>query len=49
VVSVGAENRYNHPHPQIMELLQSQQIQSLRTDQKGDIVIESNGQMWRVR
>lgn len=49
VVSVGAENRYNHPHPQIMELLQSQQIKTLRTDQMGDIEIVSNGHTWEVR
>lgn len=48
VVSVGAENRYNHPHPQIMELLQSQQIKTLRTDQIGDIEIVSNGKHWSV-
>lgn len=48
VVSVGAENRYNHPHPQIMELLQSLQIKTLRTDQVGDIKIVSNGRHWSV-
>lgn len=48
VVSVGAENRYNHPHPHIMELLQSHQIQSLRTDQNGDVVIKSDGISWMV-
>jgi competence protein ComEC len=48
VISVGAENRYNHPHPQIMELLQSHQITTLRTDQKGDIEIVSDGNQWQV-
>lgn len=43
VVSVGRQNRYNHPHPQIMKLLQSHQIKSLRTDVDGDVVIESDG------
>ncbi len=43
VVSVGAENRYNHPHPRIMSLLQSLQIDVLRTDQKGTIEIVSDG------
>lgn len=49
VVSVGAENRYNHPHPQILTLLQSQQIKTLRTDQKGSVVIVSDGQGWEVK
>lgn len=49
VVSVGAENRYNHPHPQIVELLQSQQIKMLRTDQMGDVVIKSDGASFEVR
>ena len=49
VISVGAENRYNHPHPRIMSLLQSLQIDVLRTDQKGDVEIVSDGQNWAVR
>jgi competence protein ComEC len=43
VVSVGADNRYNHPHPLIMTLLQSHQIKTLRTDLEGDIIIMSDG------
>ncbi len=49
VISVGAENRYNHPHPRIMSILQSLQIEVLRTDQKGDIEIVSDGENWWMK
>lgn len=36
IISVG-ENRYGHPHPELLERLQSLGIKVLRTDQEGDI------------
>lgn len=36
IISVG-ENRYGHPHPELLERLQSLGIKVLRTDQGGDI------------
>ncbi|WP_042345783.1 DNA internalization-related competence protein ComEC/Rec2 [Bacillus massiliigorillae] len=37
VVSAGRNNRYNHPSPEVLELLQERNIHLLRTDQNGAI------------
>lgn len=49
IISVGAENRYNHPHPTILELLSAEQIPVRRTDLEGDVEIVSDGKEWGVR
>lgn len=42
VISVG-KNKYGHPSPQILEMLQKEKIKILRTDEVGDIEIVSDG------
>lgn len=37
VISVGANNRYGHPAPEILERLKNMNINIFRTDEKGDI------------
>jgi len=49
VISVGAHNRYGHPHKQVIDELESRKIQVLRTDQKGTIEIVSDGKKVEVR
>lgn len=44
VISVGQDNKFDHPSAAVIEFLASQQIQVLRTDQLGDIRFISNGQ-----
>lgn len=44
VISVGKENAYGHPHPEVIEILNKYDIKVLRSDQNGDIKILSNGQ-----
>jgi len=43
VISVGAGNRYGHPHQEVLDILDNFEIGILRTDQKGTIVIKSDG------
>lgn len=43
IVSCGKDNRYNHPHPEVIEILNEYGINILRTDELGDIKIVSNG------
>jgi competence protein ComEC len=47
-ISVGAKNKYGHPAPFTLDLLKSKNIQTLRTDQRGDIEIISDGKTWKV-
>jgi competence protein ComEC len=43
VISVG-KNSYGHPTPEVLEILDKFGVEVLRTDQKGDITILSNGE-----
>jgi len=43
VISVGKENHYGHPHPETLAVLNKHDIKVIRTDQKGDIRIISDG------
>lgn len=43
VVSVGAKNRYGHPHQETLELLENKQVKYWRTDQHGDVRIATDG------
>lgn len=44
VISAGFKNRYGHPHAEILEMLKKYDVNVLRTDEIGDIVIETDGQ-----
>ena len=47
VISVG-KNRYGHPTKKVLDLLKEKQISILRTDQRGDIKIVTDGKVWEV-
>lgn len=48
VISVGKDNRYGHPHQEILETLDKYGITVLRTDRDGDIKIISNGNNLKI-
>lgn len=43
VISLGIDNKYNHPHNKITDLLNTNNISIYRTDTGGTIVFSSNG------
>lgn len=43
IVSCGKDNKYNHPHPEAVEILKEYGINILRTDEIGDIKIIADG------
>jgi competence protein ComEC len=47
VISVG-KNSYGHPHQEILNLLNKYNIKTLRTDNEGDIKVETDGETWQV-
>jgi competence protein ComEC len=49
VISVGAANRYGHPSQEVLRTLKEEGVATLRTDQKGDVEIVSDGKRWWVR
>lgn len=48
IISVGEDNKYGHPHSEILENLVKFGIKTLRTDLDGDIKIISNGKNIKV-
>ncbi|NVF10567.1 MBL fold metallo-hydrolase [Anaerococcus sp. AGMB00486] len=48
ILSVGKNNRYNHPAKRVIDLLINENIKLLRTDIDGNISLESNGNEIKV-
>jgi competence protein ComEC len=46
IISVGRENKYGHPHQEVLERLEKYDIKILRTDRDKDIKIISNGKKY---
>lgn len=43
VISVGSNNRYNHPSEQTLSRLDQADVKVYRTDKDGNITVRSNG------
>lgn len=47
LISVGAENRFGHPSPEVLQRLEGSQARVLRTDERGTIELVTDGrQLW---
>lgn len=44
IISSGGNNKYGHPHKEVTDLLEKFEIEILRTDELGTIVLESDGE-----
>lgn len=49
VISCGKNNRYGHPHKELIERLENAGINYLRTDENGAIMIFSDGRQINIR
>lgn len=49
VIQVGLNNQYGHPNQEVLDLLNKYGITILRTDQRGDIKIISDGKTFNVK
>lgn len=49
VISVGADNRYGHPHRQTLSLLRAAGVRYWRTDINGAVHLESDGTSYSIR
>ena len=49
IISCGADNRYGHPHAALLRRLRGCGTRILRTDECGEIAIETDGESVRVR
>lgn len=48
-ISVGAHNRYHHPNPNVLSLIQKYKIPYQRTDQVGDVEVITDGKTMQVK
>lgn len=48
IISAGQKNRYGHPHKEVLDVLKQNNLKYLRTDERGDIEIISDGQKFWV-
>ena len=48
VISVGKDNRYGHPAAEMIDMLEEGGVEVRRTDSQGTVVVETDGEMWRV-
>jgi competence protein ComEC len=48
IISVG-KNSYGHPHQEILDMLKSSNIKTLRTDEVGNIEVITDGKSWFVK
>lgn len=48
VVQAGRNNRFNHPHPEVLEAFQARHIPVLVTAEHGSITIHVDGGSWTV-
>ena len=44
IISAGKNNKYGHPHKEVTERLAKFEIPTLRTDEKGTIILKSDGE-----
>ncbi len=44
ILSAGKNNRFGHPHPEVVERLSKAHVQTYRTDQHGAITCDSDGE-----
>ncbi|OGZ17464.1 MAG: hypothetical protein A2Z78_00800 [Candidatus Nealsonbacteria bacterium RBG_13_36_15] len=49
VISAGRDNKYGHPHQEVLERLENYGIRILRTDLDGDIKIISDGINYKIQ
>lgn len=48
IISVGTKNRYGHPVAEILDLLESEDIQIFRTDVRGEIRLTTDGMSYSI-
>mgnify|MGYP000870738091 FL=1 len=48
IISLGADNTYNHPHGETLRHLEGAEINIWRTDLRGTIIVVSDGVSYRV-
>jgi competence protein ComEC len=43
IISCGLNNKFNHPSEEVVERLRAMNVETLRTDEEGAIILETDG------
>ena len=43
IISAGENNRYGHPHPEVLDILEKFEVKVLRTGRDGTVIVTSDG------
>ncbi len=49
VIQVGKDNKFGHPHQEVLDVLNQQNVKILRTDLDGDIKISSDRNAYKIK
>ena len=49
IISAGCNNRFGHPHGQVLATLFTYQVEIFDTCNDGDIIFESEGEIWHIK
>lgn len=49
IIMVGTENKYNHPHTEIISRLQKNKVDIYQTDLHGTIVVSTDGKTYNIK
>lgn len=49
IISVGDKNRFGHPHGEVIDLLEDENVNILRTDLEGEVEVVTDGKKYWVR
>lgn len=49
IISLSKSNSYGHPHKEVLDMLISKDINILRTDLVGDVIVESDGKSFVIK
>jgi competence protein ComEC len=49
IISDGKDNKFGHPHKEILDLLKKYGVEVLRTDQVGEVDVTTDGKSWEVK
>ncbi|MDM5199783.1 DNA internalization-related competence protein ComEC/Rec2 [Fictibacillus enclensis] len=49
LISAGKNNRYGHPHPEVLKRFLDRWVKTIRTDEQGDVEITVSGAGWKIR
>lgn len=49
IISAGTKNRYGHPHPEILKMLEENNSKIFKTGEIGDLIVATDGRTYNIK